>query len=201
MIKPEPKKEKKSLVERLPKVGRASRVALIVGIFAIVFVSLIFVGQQQAPRQAQLKKDIATLQRGLGTGTITEPREKLEAQIRQVEAETEAARALFPTSDQMPEIMDGLLKLAQANDVDVTNTGITITQKPLAIGGKQIAYDVFTFQLALRGQVPDFQNFLLALDDRLPTSQISQVNITVAAEASEEDTAAVTVDVYCYGGQ
>ncbi|MBM3176021.1 MAG: hypothetical protein FJZ93_09965, partial [Chloroflexi bacterium] len=70
MIQPEPKKkQKKSIAEQLPKMGRASRIALIVGVFLIVFVSLIFVGNQQASRQAELRKNIVTLQRGLSTGT------------------------------------------------------------------------------------------------------------------------------------
>ncbi|MBM3175211.1 MAG: hypothetical protein FJZ93_05725 [Chloroflexi bacterium] len=203
MMQPEPKKkkQKKSIAEQLPKMGRASRIALIVGVFLIVFVSLIFVGNQQASRQAELRKNIVTLQRGLSTGTQADSQAKLEAQIKQAEAETEVARAVFPVSDQAPEILDRLLKLAKANDIGVTRTAMTMSQKPIAIGGKQVTYDVFTFQLSLKGQVSKFQNFLLALGDELPTSQISAVNITVAAKEHEEDTASVTVEVLCYGGK
>jgi len=202
-MQPEPKKkkQKKSIAEQLPKMGRASRIALIVGVFLIVFVSLIFVGNQQASRQAELRKNIVTLQRGLSTGTQADSQAKLEAQIKQAEAETEVARAVFPVSDQAPEILDRLLKLAKANDIGVTRTAMTMSQKPIAIGGKQVTYDVFTFQLSLKGQVSKFQNFLLALGDELPTSQISAVNITVAAKEHEEDTASVTVEVLCYGGK
>jgi len=202
MIQPEPKKkQKKSIAEQLPKMGRASRIALIVGVFLIVFVSLIFVGNQQASRQAELRKNIVTLQRGLSTGTQADSQAKLEAQIRQAEAETEAARAVFPVADQAPEILDRLLRLAQANEVSVTRTSMAMSQRAIAIGGKQVKYDVFTFQLSLKGQVPKFQNFLLALDDKLPTSQISAVNITVAAKETEEDTASVTIEVLCYSGK
>jgi len=201
MIQPEPEKQKKSFAEQLPRMGRASRVALIVGVFLIVFVSLIFVGNQQVPRQAELRKNIVTLQRGLSTGVQADSQAKLEAQIRQAEAETEAARDVFPTADQVPEILDRLLKIAQANDIGVTRTSVTMSEKPIAIGGKQVPYDVFTFQLSLKGQVPKFQNFLLALGDKLPTSQISAVNIAVAAKETEEDTASVTIEVLCYGGK
>lgn len=197
MIQPKPKKQKKPLVERLPKVGRASRVALVVGIFVIVFASLLFVSNQQASRQAELRKNIATSQRGLSAGTQEEPKYKLEAQIKQAEAEMEADRVIFPIADQVQEILDRLLKLAEANDVDVTNIAVTTSPKIL----DKVAYDVFTFQFTLRGQVPNFQNFLLALGDRLPTSQISAVNITVAAEESEEDIASVTIEVLCYSGK
>jgi hypothetical protein len=71
----------------------------------------------------------------------------------------------------------------------------------LDVGSLKVAYDVIAFQFTLKGQVPDFQNFLLAVDDGLPTSQITQVNITVAVVESEQDTADVKIDVLCYGGK
>jgi hypothetical protein len=57
-----------------------------------------------------------------------------------------------------------------------------------------------TISLNLKGQVPKFQNFLLALDTKLPSSQIKQVTFTVAATGEEYDTASLDLDILCYGG-
>jgi hypothetical protein len=56
-----------------------------------------------------------------------------------------------------------------------------------------------TITLNLKGQVPKFQNFLLALDTKLPTSQIKQVTFTVTGVEEEYDTAMLVFDVLCYG--
>jgi hypothetical protein len=48
--------------------------------------------------------------------------------------------------------------------------------------------------------VPKFQNFLLALDNKLPTSQIMKVTFTMVGEEGEEDTASITIDILCYEG-
>jgi hypothetical protein len=36
--------------------------------------------------------------------------------------------------------------------------------------------------------------------DRYPTSKIREVDITIADEEGEEDTADITIDVHCYQG-
>jgi len=197
MIEPQPERKTKPFAERLSGIGRTSRLVLIIGIFAIVFIGLYIIGAQQEPQQAELRLNIATLQRGLSTGTQVEPRDKLQAQIRQTEAENEAARAIFPTPDQLTEIMDKLLKLARDYDLDVTGTTAVLVQKKLNIGAIEVPYDVFTVQLSLQGMVPNFQNFLLALGDVLPTAQVNQINFTVPIEDDEPDMATIGLDVYC----
>jgi hypothetical protein len=69
----------------------------------------------------------------------------------------------------------------------------------VTVGNDKITFQVLTFVLDLKGQVANFQNFLLALEGKLPTSEIKAVNITVAEKKGEEDTATVKLDVFCYG--
>jgi len=197
MIEPQPEQKTKSLAGRLPGIGRASQLVLVIGIFAIIFIGLYVINGQQAPQQAELKQNIAILQRGVSAGTQMEPREKLQARIRQAEAETEAARAIFPTPDQLTEIIDRLLKLAGDYDLDVTSTTVVSSQKQLDIGATKVTYDVFTIQVSLQGMVPNFQNFLLELGDVLPTAQVNQVNFAVSTEEDESDAATVNLYVYC----
>jgi hypothetical protein len=192
MIQPEPEK-KKGFLDRLPKMGRTSQLVLLIGIFLVLLIPLILVGNQQSAKQTELKGTLANLNKILA-GEET-PKANLEAELAQINAETETTKAIFPSTSQSPAIINSLLELAKRNDIYVTQTKVSTSQPKEAIG------PILTIQLVLKGQIPKFQNFLLALDDTLPTSQIKQVAFTTAGEEGEEDTASITIDVLCYEGQ
>lgn len=191
MLQPEATEKKKGFLDRLPKLGRVSQLVLLIGVFLIIFIPLWLINQQQPERQSQLEATLSNLQRILATGQT--PKVKYEAELAQATADSEAAKASFPAPNQAPEILDSLLALAQQNDIYVTQTAITTSTPTGSIG------PVLTFQLGLKGQIPKFENFLLALDTKLPTSQIKQFTFTVAAQEAEYDTASITIDVLCYG--
>ena len=198
MIQPEePEKKKgKSLIDRLPKLGRVSQLSLVVGVFLIVSVPLWVIYQQQPAKQAELKSTLANLENILETEET--PKGKLEAELKKAEAEKEAAIAEFDDPDRSPEIIDNLIKLAELNDIDVTRTQVSTSKKILTAGKVKTEFSVLTFNISLKGQVPKFQNFLLALDDEFPTSEVKQVSIGVAADEGEEDTAHLIINVFCY---
>lgn len=189
MMQPEQEK-KKGILDRLPKLGRVSQLILLIGGFLVIFIPLSTVNQQQPDKQADLNATLANLRKILSVEQT--PKAQFEAQLAQVTAEIETAKAVLPGANKAPEILDSLLELAELNDINITATQVTASTPTGAIG------PVFTITLGLRGQMPKFQNFLLALDDKLPTSHIKQVSFTVAAGEEAEDTASVTLDVFCY---
>ncbi len=192
MIQPETPEKKKSLLDRLPRLGRVSQLALLIGIFLILFIPLWLINQQQPAKQVELKATLANLEKVLAVEET--PKAKLEAELEQIKAETEATKAVFPNPNRAPEILDTLLELARLNDVYVTQTRIT-TSKPAKVIGP-----VLTIELGLKGQVPKFQNFMLALDNKLPTAQIKQVAFAIAGKEGEHDTASLIIDILCYEG-
>ena len=192
MIQPETTEKKKGLLDRLPRLGRLSQLILLIGAFLIIFIPIWFIDQQQSKKQTELKATLANLDRILAVEET--PKAKLEAELAQVMAETEATKALFPNPNQSPAIINSLLELAALNDIYVTQTKVSTSQQKEAIG------QTLTIQLSLKGQVPKFQNFLLALDDKLPTSQIKQLTFTIVGEEGVEDIATITIDILCYKG-
>ncbi len=192
MIQPEEQEKKKGILDRLPKMGRISQLILIIGIFLVIFVPIFMINQQQAPKQAQLNATLANLRKIVSVQQT--PKTNFEAELAQIMAEAEANKAAFPSTNQAPEILDSLLELAELNDIYVTQTSVSTSQPKGAIG------PLLTITLGLKGQVPKFQNFLLALDNTLPTSQIRQVTFTVATTKEAQDTASVTIDIFCYEG-
>jgi competence protein ComGC len=191
MIQPEPER-KKGFLDRLPKLGRVSQLVLLIGIFLIIFIPLMVINNQQSTKQIGLKATLSNLERVLSAEET--PKDKLEAELAQINAETEATEAIFPNTSQSPEIINSLSELAELNDIYVTQTKVSTSQPKKAIG------PILTIQLGLKGQVPSFQNFLLALDNKLPTSQIKQVTFITAGDEGEEDTANITIDILCYEG-
>ncbi len=192
MMQPETTEKKKGFLDRLPKLGRVSQLVLLIGIFLLIFVPLFVVNQKQPETQAGYQNTLANLQRIISGEQV--PKAKYEADLAQAKADTDAARASFPAPNQAPEILDKLLELAQSSDIYITDTSITSATPKDSIG------PVLTFTLVFKGQIPKFENFMLGLDTKLPTSQIKQYSFTTAETAEEYDTALISIDVLCYGG-
>lgn len=191
MIQPEQEK-KTGILDKLPKLGRISQLVLVIGVFLILFVVLIFTNNQQQSTRRSLEATLANLQKV--SSVEQTPKTKYEAELAQVTAEMEAAKAVFPSTSNTPEILDTLLSMAELNDIYVTQTKVSTTTQKGAIG------PLLTIELGLSGQTPKFQNFLLALDDKLPTSWITQLTFTIAGEEAAEDTAKITISIQCYEG-
>jgi hypothetical protein len=191
VIQPETEKKGTGVIERLPKLGRISQLMLVIGIFLVIFIGLWFINQKQTEPQSGYQSQIANLQRII-SGEQT-PKSKYEADLAQVTAEATAARAAFPAPNQAPEILDTLLEMAQSNDIYVTSTSVTSTTPKGSIGA------ALNFTLGFKGQIPMFENFMLALDTKLPSSQIREYTFTVATSEQEYDTASISIDVLCYG--
>ena len=190
MTQPETTEKKKSILDRLPKMGRISQLILLIGGFLIIFIPLWLINQQQPERQSQLEATLTNLQKIVAVEQT--PKAKLEAELAQVTADSDVAKAVFPRPDQAPEILDSLLELAELNDIYITQTAVSTSTGSIG--------PVLSFTLGLKGQIPKFENFLLALDTKLPTSQIKQFTFTVTGVEEGYDTASVTIEVLCYGG-
>jgi hypothetical protein len=189
----EPGREgKKSFLDRLPKMGRISQLVLIIGAFLAIFITLLVINQNQTKTQTQLNSSLGNLQK-IVTGTQT-PTAKFESDLAQATADTEAAKAAFPSPQGSPQILDSLLQLADANDVSITSTQVATSGTSGGIG------PILTVSLGLKGQIPKFQNFLLGLDSKLPTSKLTMVSFTVSTVTGEYDTGTVVIDIQCYGG-
>ena len=194
MIQPEAEQQKKGFLDRLPRLGRVSQLILLIVGFLILFLPMWYINNLQQPQQSDARATLANLQKILAVSET--PKAKYEAELAQITAETEAAKAGYPNPNQAPEIIDSLLELAELNDIYVTQTKVATSTPKDSIG------PILTITLGLKGQMPKFQNFLLALDDKLPTSEIKQLNFSIVTEeaAEAEDTATVTLDILCYTG-
>lgn len=190
MIDPETQKR---VTGRLPRLGQTSQLMLLIGAFLIIATPLWLLNQQQPEKQAELRTKLASLEKTLAAGET--PKDRLEAELNRLQSDIEAARAAYPSITEAPDIMDSLLQLAKKSDIKVTSTRVSTSSPAKALG------PTLTIELGLIGQVPKFQNFMLALDDKLPTSQITRASFNIASKAGEYDTATITIEIQCYEGR
>ena len=185
MIQIEKKDKKSSITNKLPKIGKMSQLILVIGVFAIIFIPLFMIERQQPAKQEELTGTLANLERILAA--TPERDEELQAQINKINAEIKVTNELYPKSDQIFNIINILLELAILNDVTIDS----ITAEEPEPDEEQSSFASISFVINLTGQVPKFQNFILSLDDRFPTSEVKSVSITIAVEEEAEDNAVI----------
>ncbi len=190
MLQPELKEEKKRLFDRLPKLSRASMLLLVVGIFLVLFIPMILLYRQQAGLQAGYRQELSNLQVILAT-PATE-KERLAAENIQAEAELAIAKELLFSSEQNVAIVEGLLDLAEQSDITVIKLETTEPKED----EQDPDYPFLMYKISFQGQIPKFQNFLLAMDQDV-RFKYSRVNIEdpntiifeIAEDKGDEDTA------------
>ena len=177
------------------KLGRNTRIGLIVVTFLVIFASLFFVYRQQAGLRVSLGQELASLQQQVSTSISKKT--TLEEQIDQAEKEIQAAKLSFEIVDRAPDILGDLEALAKENDIDLTSSQIATTKRAFTIGKQKNEYPVLAMQLSFRGQVPNVQNFLIGLDATFPMAEVKVVTIDVAQEKDGRTEATITIDIYC----
>jgi septal ring factor EnvC (AmiA/AmiB activator) len=168
---------------------------LILVIFLIIMAPLYYIYQQQPSKQAALEKELAATQKLISSSTtrIT----TVQAEISQAEKDIKAAMESYADLDSAPDILEEMLQLAKADGIEVSSTKISIEKEVFTKDKQKTEYPVLSMELGFRGQVPKFQNFLLDLHTKFPTSKIKTVKIDVAQSEKELDRAAITIDIYC----
>jgi hypothetical protein len=182
---------------RLPKISPVTRLILFTGIFLIIGIPLYLVYSQQQARKLELNQQLGILQKALGSTESPDVLKK-DAEFKMVQArkELETARGVFLNSDQSPEIIDDLIKLAKANGAEITKTQVVASEGSVKVGSDTMVFPAMTLDINMRGQVPKFQNFLLALINSFPTSQIKKVYFNVSEKEDQEDTGNVVLTVF-----
>lgn len=181
---------------RLPRISPVTRLILFVGIFLIMAIPLFLIFFQQQTRQAELNHQYSILQKALEKQEAPEViKKKINEDIEKAEKGLGVIKTTFPKPDQSPEIIDSLLVLAKSNGIEITKALVTTSRSAIKVGADNIEYPVLNFDISLKGQVPKFQNFLLDLNSKFPTSELKKVYFRIPEVEEEEDTANIVLSV------
>jgi cell division protein FtsL len=185
-------KKKPTLSSRLPKLGRVSRLILLIGIFLIILIPLILIQNQQRANQVDYEQQIQMLQK-----ILAKPYTQLtsvEDEIQKAKADLTSIENKFPAENRTADIVDELIKLAGRNDVDVTKVTTSISEETVVMGTAKVTYPSMLCTINIKGDSAKFQNFLIEIN-RLETGNIASINMTMTTLASEFDTATITIDI------
>ena len=192
---PQQTTEKEETTQRTRGLSKTSRIALVSGIFLVTMIPLFLFYQAQPANQAALSNQLLALQKLAEASKAKSA--PVETEIAKAAKELNEAKEAFPRIDSAPDILEELLALAKANDIEVTSTSITKTAKTITQGKKKMDFPSLSLKLGVRGQVPKFLNFLLSLDPKFPLYQVTEVKIDIAQTEKEQDKATITIDVVC----
>ena len=189
-----PTKIKSSILQRLPRLSTSVWILIIVCLFLIAMVPLALGYLEQAARQQSLKLQISQLQlQNDALKAKMASRSPLAVQVEKLKTEAESAKLVYKNVAGNPEVTQAILDLAWDNDITITYMGVSTSNSKILTKD----YPVLVYRLNLTGQVDNFQKFLRAIGDKLPSSQYTAVNITPAIVEGELDTATMTIQVYC----
>ena len=192
-----PTKIKSSILQRLPRLSTSVWILIIVCLFLIAMVPLALGYLEQAARQQSLKLQISQLQlQNDALKAKMASRSSLAVQVEKLKTEAESAKLVYKNVAGNPEVTQAILDLAWDPTVDVTITSIGVSSANSKVLDKN--YPVLVYSLSLTGQVDNFQKFLYAIGDKLPSSQYTTVTITPAVVEGELDKATMTIQVYCH---
>jgi len=189
-----PKKPGSSILQRLPRLATRIWVLIILCLFLIAVVPLAMGYMTQSARQQALKLQIGQLQPqvdALKAKMASQP--SAAAEMGRLKAEAEAAKLLYKSLSDNPEISQVIMDLAWDNHINITSMGVSSSKSKIL----DKEYPVLVYSLSLTGQVAGFQNFLIAIGNELPSSLYSGISISPATVEGELDTASIGIQVYC----
>ena len=189
-----PKVTKSNISQRLPRLSTSVWLILILALFLIVMAPMVTGYIEQVSQQAAIQLQIDQVQ-----SQIDELNAKMASQTTatteaaRMKADLEAAKLQYKNIGDNPEVSKMLMDLAW--DYDITITSMTVSQVINKMLGSD--YPVLTYALSMTGQVANFQNFLLAVGNKLPSSHFISVTIKPATVEGELDNASINMQVYC----
>jgi uncharacterized membrane protein len=189
-----PKASKSNISQRLPRLSTSVWLILILALFLIVMVPLVTGYIEQASQQAAIQLQINQIQSQIDLLKVKMASQSSAATgAAKMKTDMEAAKAQYKNVGDNPEVSQILMNLAW--DYDITITSMSVSQAISKVLGTD--YPVLNYSLSLSGQVANFQNFLIGVGKKLPSSQFTSVTISPAMVEGELDKASISMQVYC----
>jgi len=190
----EPKKSGNSILQRLPRLSTSVWLIIILCLFLIAMIPLAMGYLEQASKQDALRLQVSQLQSQYdAVKAKMAGQASLSTELGKLKAEADAATKLYEEGCDNLLSSQILMDLAWKNDITITSMGVSSSQGKIL----ETTYPGFTYSLSLSGQVAGFQNFLIAVDKRFPSSQYQTINITPATVEGNLDSASITIQILC----
>lgn len=189
-----PKPPGGSILKKLPKLSTSVWLLIIVVLVLVAGIPMITsyfdAAAEQGPlrdRLSKLQSQYAALQKQMT------PQGALTGQVNQLKADVDAARLVYGNACDSIETSQDLLNIAW--DYDVTISSLAASPVTATIQGKD--YSGTSYVLTMSGQVANFQNYLIAVGNKFPSSKPAAVSILPSTTEGTLDQATLTVWIIC----
>jgi hypothetical protein len=188
------KGNKSNIFQKLPRLSTAIWLLIVSALFLIVAIPMFLSFFSELSTQTLLKSQLAQLQtRYNDLQKQTGSQAALLTEVTTLKSDIDKSRLSYRNIEDSIEVSQALIDLAWKYDITINN--LTMSQGMGKYSG--LDYPVLTYVLDLTGQVPAFQNFLLAVGNKLPSSEAVKVVFSPAVEQGQLDKAAITIRVVC----
>jgi len=189
-----PKVTRTNISQRLPRLSTSVWLILILALFLIAMVPMVTGYIEQISQQAAIQLQISLAQSQIDTLTAKmASQSSATTEAVKMKADLEAAKLQYKNVGDNADVSQILMGLAW--DYDITITSMSVSQATSKMLGTD--YPVLSYSLSLTGQVANFQNFLIAVGQKLPSSQFTSITISPATVEGELDNASISMQVYC----
>jgi len=186
------------------KLGKTSWLILAIGIFVVALASLGIAYGGQIKGQDQLNQELSQTQLILAKYSPEElsfQQRELENQLAQLESENIDIKARLSQSIESIKVADALFKVAEANDVEITEANL---ESPTNIGMEGITFRALPIMLTVEGEVPDLILFAFGLNQEFPSGVVKSLKISIPevteGEETEKPSANIQLFIYTYEG-
>jgi hypothetical protein len=198
MIEQETGKLKSGLFSKLPKLSKTSQIVIFIGIFLLIAVPLVLINNQQNTLQNQIIKDMSALQGILSTPLIQ--KDSIEADIKKTQAERSNLISKFAVEGASNRVAEKIMALAKDYDINIVKLQMSVSKVTMVStqnASQKADYPTLSVFIAMNGQLAQFTNFLIALDT-IPSTRISELDVRLAQNKGEYDSANVRMDIVIY---
>jgi hypothetical protein len=188
------KGNKSNIFQKLPRLSTSIWLLIVFSLFFIIAVPMFLGFFSEMSSQTLLRGQLAQLQsRYNDLQKQTGSQAALLGEVTALKVDVDKARLSYRNVEDSIEVSQDLVDLAWK--YDVTINAMTMSQSLAKYSG--LEYPVLVYMLDMTGQVPAFQNFLLAVGNKLPSSQVASVVISPASDQGKLDKATITIKVVC----
>ena len=162
------KPSKGSLFQKLPRISTSVWILIIVVLVLVVSIPMITSYMDQTAQQSVLNANLAKLKsQYTGLQQQLSSQADVTTEINRLKSDVDSARQFYGTACDSIETSQKLMDLAW--EYDITIITISANNTPIKISGAD--YSGTSYVLNMKGQVANFQNYLIALGNNFPSKQ------------------------------
>ena len=183
-----------NIFQKLPRLSTSVWLLIIVVLVLVAVIPMISSYMDATTQQGPLREKLSKLQSQYSDlQKQMTPQGSLTTQINQLKSDVEAAKSMYGNACDSVETSRELINMTWQYDVTITSMKATAVIEK--IQGKD--YPGIAYVLIMTGQVANFQNYLIAVGDKFPSSRPDAVTINPAAAEGMLDHATLTIWITC----